>query len=55
MAQRKQTDKEKKTKKTRKKTVRKLSDIVKPEHMTVEEWQVALRSRPATSLLSSMR
>ena len=47
MAQRKQTDKEKKTKKTRKKTVRKLSDIVKPEHMTVEEWQVALRQQSA--------
>lgn len=47
MAQRKQTDKEKKTKKTRKKSVRKLSDIVKPENMTVEEWQVALRQQSA--------
>lgn len=34
-------------KKTRKKTVRKLSDVVKPDNMTVEEWQMALRQQSA--------
>lgn len=33
--------------KTRKKTVRKLSDVVKPHNMTLEEWQVALRQQSA--------
>ena len=34
-------------KKTKKKTIRKLSDVVKPDNMTVEEWQVALRQQSA--------